>query len=119
MAIGVPGWPEFACWTASIDNVRMVLIDSWSRSGVVIQGLQGEIVARPRRRAGATLFRLVDFGNLTNAALFAASEAHRSGRGVGAPSGPFVSTGVVSLLGAPAARSMMVCRRSMTSTPTS
>jgi len=28
LAIGVPGWPGLACWTASMDNVRMVLIDS-------------------------------------------------------------------------------------------
>jgi hypothetical protein len=27
IAIGVPGWPEFACWTASMLNVRMVLIE--------------------------------------------------------------------------------------------
>ena len=24
IAIGMPGWPEFAAWTASIDSVRMV-----------------------------------------------------------------------------------------------
>jgi hypothetical protein len=24
MAIGRPGWPEFAAWTASMDSVRMV-----------------------------------------------------------------------------------------------
>src|SRR5258708_22998233 len=29
-AIGVPGWPELACCTASMDNVRMVLMLSWS-----------------------------------------------------------------------------------------
>ena len=27
-AMGVPGCPELACWTASIESVRMVLIDS-------------------------------------------------------------------------------------------
>ena len=27
-AIGVPGWPELAAWTASIDSVRMVLMAS-------------------------------------------------------------------------------------------
>jgi len=31
MAIGVPGCPEFACWTASIDKVRMVLMLRVSR----------------------------------------------------------------------------------------
>src|SRR5207245_11611649 len=30
MAIAVPGWPEFACWTASIARVRIVLIESWT-----------------------------------------------------------------------------------------
>src|SRR6516164_10419068 len=29
-AIGVPGCPEFACCTASMERVRMVLIQSWS-----------------------------------------------------------------------------------------
>lgn len=28
ITIGAPGWPEFAVWTASIANVRMVLIES-------------------------------------------------------------------------------------------
>src|SRR6516164_3226841 len=35
MAIGVPGWPELACWTASIASVRMVLTESVSMSVVV------------------------------------------------------------------------------------
>src|SRR5262249_17794845 len=35
-AIGVPGCPEFACCTASIDRVRMVLIDSWSSCSLVM-----------------------------------------------------------------------------------
>src|SRR5215831_36507 len=26
--IGAPGWPEFACWTASMESVRMVLTES-------------------------------------------------------------------------------------------
>src|SRR2546428_631479 len=30
MASAVRGWPEFACWTASIARVRIVLIESWS-----------------------------------------------------------------------------------------
>src|ERR1041384_3926781 len=30
-AIGVPGWPELACCTASMASVRMVLMQSWSR----------------------------------------------------------------------------------------
>ncbi len=29
-AIGVPGWPEFAFWTASIESVRIVLTHSSS-----------------------------------------------------------------------------------------
>src|SRR5262245_30376525 len=35
-AIGVPGWPEFACCTASIESVRMQLIDNWSSCALVI-----------------------------------------------------------------------------------
>src|SRR5467141_2985525 len=35
-AIGVPGCPDFACCTASIDRVRIVLIDSWSSCSLVI-----------------------------------------------------------------------------------
>jgi hypothetical protein len=31
-AIGVPGCPELAFWTASIDNVRTVLMERRSRS---------------------------------------------------------------------------------------
>ena len=31
-AIGVPGWPEFAFWIASIESVRIVLMQSWSMS---------------------------------------------------------------------------------------
>src|SRR3954449_9523650 len=31
-AIGVPGCPEFAFWIASIDSVRIVLMQSWSMS---------------------------------------------------------------------------------------
>src|SRR5438876_537770 len=30
IAIGVPGWPELAFWTASIDRVRMVLMHNQS-----------------------------------------------------------------------------------------
>src|SRR5918998_4168830 len=28
--MGVPGWPEFACWTASIERVRIVFTHSSS-----------------------------------------------------------------------------------------
>src|SRR5215471_3824241 len=35
-AIGVPGCPDFACWTASIDRVRMQLIDNSSNCALVI-----------------------------------------------------------------------------------
>src|SRR5215831_15708591 len=41
MAIGVPGWPELACWTASIASVRMVLMLSVSRSVMVSMGVTG------------------------------------------------------------------------------
>ena len=36
MAMGVPGWPELAAWTASIERVRMVLTQSRSRSVPVV-----------------------------------------------------------------------------------
>src|SRR5688572_24227092 len=32
MPMGVPGWPESACWTASIASVRIVLMQTVSRS---------------------------------------------------------------------------------------
>jgi hypothetical protein len=35
-AIGVPGWPEFAFSTPSIDRVRMVLTQSSSRAVVSV-----------------------------------------------------------------------------------
>src|SRR5215470_5799387 len=35
-AMGVPGWPEFAFWTASMESVRIVLIASWSSSLLVM-----------------------------------------------------------------------------------
>ncbi|MEI2658495.1 MAG: hypothetical protein V9G16_15560 [Nitrosomonas sp.] len=36
-AIGVPGWPELAACTASIDSVRIVLMDSRSSSASVMR----------------------------------------------------------------------------------
>src|SRR5215469_8611882 len=38
MPMGVPGWPEFACCTASMARVRIVLMHNWSvcLAGVVI-----------------------------------------------------------------------------------
>ena len=38
IATGVPGWPELAFWTASIDSVRMVLMQARSRSVAGIGG---------------------------------------------------------------------------------
>src|SRR5262245_17909280 len=37
--MGVPGWPELAAWTASIESVRMVLTESWSSSASVMTDL--------------------------------------------------------------------------------
>src|SRR5262245_45986958 len=51
-AIGVPGCPDFACCTASIDRVRMVLIDSWSSSSLVIAS--PSFVQRRHLRSGGT-----------------------------------------------------------------
>src|SRR5437870_5488707 len=39
MAIGVPGWPEFACCTASMASVRMVLMQSRSRSDALVAAM--------------------------------------------------------------------------------
>ncbi len=36
MSIGVPGWPEFAFWIASMHRARMVLIATVSASRVVV-----------------------------------------------------------------------------------
>jgi hypothetical protein len=35
-AIGVPGWPDFAFSTASMDSVRMVLIESSTVPSVLV-----------------------------------------------------------------------------------
>ena len=35
IAIGRPGWPEFAFWMASIDSARIVSMQSWSVSEVM------------------------------------------------------------------------------------
>src|SRR5439155_22206940 len=37
-AIGVPGWPEFAAWTASMASVRIVLMHFKSRDGETLMG---------------------------------------------------------------------------------
>src|SRR3954462_13857694 len=72
-AIGVPGWPEFAFWTASIDNVRIVLTQSSSRvvrssatdtrpPGVAVQAvgtLARTIERLPRAACAAIAFLLV------------------------------------------------------------
>ena len=44
MPIGAPGWPELACWTASIDRARMALAISADRAAFVA------CVAVPRAR---------------------------------------------------------------------
>src|SRR5436305_13239584 len=47
-AIAVPGWPAFACWTPSIDSVRIVSIDSCSMSEFVMDHLVEPLVSFPR-----------------------------------------------------------------------
>src|SRR6516165_1855794 len=42
-AIGVPGWPDLAAWTASMDNVRMVL--THNSSGSVLLRMLFAVVA--------------------------------------------------------------------------
>ena len=44
IAMAVPGWPEFAFWTASIDSVRMVLMHRSSRLGAVSRSLIGAAI---------------------------------------------------------------------------
>ena len=39
MAIGVPGWPELAAWTASIERVRIVLMQ------VASSGCRSDLIA--------------------------------------------------------------------------
>src|SRR4051812_33047495 len=34
--MGAPGWPLLACWTPSMDRVRMVSTASWWSAGVIV-----------------------------------------------------------------------------------
>ena len=58
-AIGVPGWPELAFWTASIDNVRMVLMHSSSsvRVSVVVLIVSLVSVSLPLKSARPSSWR--------------------------------------------------------------
>src|SRR4029077_18044452 len=47
--MAVPGWPAFACWTASIASVRMVSIDSCSMSVLATELLVQALLAVPSR----------------------------------------------------------------------
>ena len=53
----MPGWPELAACTASIDSVRMVLMASWSSCGVghasFLRVAQSSAAARRGRRCAA------------------------------------------------------------------
>src|SRR5262245_5637681 len=51
MAIGVPGCPELACCTASMESVRMVLMESVSRSIVGIGAACSIVCRRPSKTA--------------------------------------------------------------------
>src|SRR5947209_12464933 len=57
--MGVPGWPELACCTASMDSVRMVLTHSWSMGLATAAGprLPGAFV--PEAGAEATALDMV------------------------------------------------------------
>src|SRR5678815_1449656 len=60
-AMGVPGWPELACWTASMHNVRIVLMASSSMSFSVTHPsvcLEGLLVTGLLR---AARFKLLSF----------------------------------------------------------
>src|SRR5712691_5313800 len=47
--MAVPGWPIFACWTASMASVRMVLIDSCSMSVLATKLLVQALLSFPSR----------------------------------------------------------------------
>src|SRR5262245_40802542 len=78
MAIGMPGWPQFAAWTASIDRARIASTQRRSRSGgAVVEGGAGAVatggggfmrLSCRRRRTRDT-----DYGELGNA-VFAPSD---------------------------------------------
>src|SRR5579885_3360840 len=74
MAIGVPGWPELARWTASIASVRMVLMQSWSIDCWIAVAL----IVPPRR--AATRVRSVVADRARSGDLF---EGERVGRPAG------------------------------------
>ena len=49
-AIGVPGWPEFACCTASMDSVRMVFTQRRSRASTSMAGSLSCVTLLPGRK---------------------------------------------------------------------
>src|SRR5688572_9628233 len=57
IAIGVPGWPELAAWTASIESVRIVLTDSSSSLELLLSALFASMVGRILRRVADRLPR--------------------------------------------------------------
>src|SRR5688572_1406156 len=64
MPMGVPGWPESACWTASIASVRIVLMQTVSRSPdgswtVVIEILHLLYLLRRASRSSETRERVL------------------------------------------------------------
>src|SRR5262245_18766874 len=50
--MGVPGWPESAAWTASIESERMVLILSWSRFVCSVKGSPASAESCPVASSG-------------------------------------------------------------------
>src|SRR5947209_5035899 len=60
--MGVPGWPEFAAWTASIESVRIVLMLRVSRSAVpLIEASPGTMRAPGGWAAGRDRTIVTDF----------------------------------------------------------
>ena len=57
MAIGVPGWPELAACTASIDNVRIVLMHIVSRSFVSFVLTSGMMLSLGQKQLFVTFFK--------------------------------------------------------------
>src|SRR5690625_2858327 len=50
--MGAPGWPEFACWTASMDKMRIALAMRVSGADVGLISIVTQVMASARRNRG-------------------------------------------------------------------
>src|SRR5882762_12011983 len=62
--MGAPGWPELACCTASIESVRIVLIQSWSRFGWLTKTPSQDRIGCPRERNDSREHRSAGSGGI-------------------------------------------------------